>query len=155
MLRWRDESDMRLLTVKMSRRSPMWAALIAAMTCPLANSSAEMPPRIACVADDTFWIWYREGIRASPPGLRPEPGQKLVGSRLLAPEGRFRLEGGELYFVDGFQKEYRYGPVQETSPGRLSAGDFTIIFDVDFQSAVSVRVDRFDTRVESFKCLPG
>ena len=72
----------------------------------------------------------------------------------MAPEGRFRLESGELYFVDGFQREYRYGAVRETSPGRLSAGDFTIIFDADFQSAISVRVDQFDTRVESFKCVP-
>jgi hypothetical protein len=138
-----------------SRAIASAAAACVMMGSALPQSAADVPGHLACVSVDTYWIWYGEGLKAAPPGMQREVGQNLVGSRLLAPEGRFRLQDGKLYLVDGFQNEYLYGTTSETAPRRLSAGNFTIMFDPKFQSAISVRVDEFDTRVESFKCIPG
>jgi hypothetical protein len=63
-----------------------------------APAQASLPQRIGCVATDTFWVWYGNGLQAAPEALRPVAGQAIVGSRLLEPQEQFRIEDGSLFF---------------------------------------------------------
>jgi hypothetical protein len=131
----------------------VWVLSFLALACSSAHGA--LPDRIACVATDTFWVWYGEGIQAAPKGLNPLPGQYVLGSRLIEPQEQFRIQNGSLFFLDGSNKEYLYGPIAEFDIGRYRSGDWTIMFDPEPISATAVRVDQHHTRVYRYRCVVG
>lgn len=130
-------------------------ATIIALCLVCAPAEASLPQRIGCVATDTFWIWYGNGLQAAPEGLRPVAGQAIAGSRLLEPQEQFRIEDGSLFLLDGFRKEYLYGSIEEIGAARIRAGDWTFMFSADFVTATGVRVDELNTRACAYLCVVG
>jgi hypothetical protein len=121
-----------------------------------AVATAEIPSPLVCIADDVFFVWYREAIgTAQATGQTIEPNQKLSGNRLTDPQTRMRFFSGKLYMSDGVRPEYFYGDLRSVGLDRFEAGYATLIFDQNYRTLIAVISDSLSTHLISLKCAPG
>jgi hypothetical protein len=130
--------------------------LLVGLVAVSASAAAEMPSKLACIADDAFWTWYGNGLKAAKTmGLPVAPEQKVVGSQISQPEQRYRFDEGKLYLSDPQRPEYLFGDVNVVAFDRVQVGSTVFIFQPDYLSVIAVRVDNDATQIYSAKCIPG
>jgi hypothetical protein len=120
-------------------------------------ASSDVPKRIACIADDVYFVWYREGLgmglAASPAAI--DPNQKLAGYRATQPETRMRFTEGKLFISDGTRAEYYYADLEAHGFWRYVASEYTLMFSDDYKTLIAVNSTKTATSVTSLKCISG
>jgi hypothetical protein len=113
-----------------------------------------------CPSGSHAWRLIRFGFGTAKackrrPRLWHRAPANSFGTRLLEPQEQFRIQNGALYLLDGFKKEYLCGPISDSLIGQARAGEWTFMFDLEFATATAVRVDQFNTRAYSYRCVVG
>lgn len=118
---------------------------------------ADIPARLACIADDVLFIWYREALASGLPAIPvpPDPNQRIVAARATQPETRMRFSEGKLFISDSHRSEYYYGDLTDEGGGRYRSSHLTLMFDEPYRTLVVVSVDQLSSVVTSFKCVAG
>jgi hypothetical protein len=134
-------------------------SLIVTAATLLATSSAlaDLPSKLACIADDVYFVWYRDGLA---PGLAAasispsDPNQKIAGYRATEPNTRMRFADGKLYISSDSRSEHYYADLSD-GLWRFTVGDYTLLFSDDYKDLIAIGSNRHNTEILSLKCVPG
>jgi hypothetical protein len=130
--------------------------LFVAFVFSAAPASADLPPRLACVADGAFFTWYGSGLGAARGfGIPVGPDQKIAGSPASDPQTRLRVDGTKVFLSDDQRPEYFYGDMQRLSFDRYMAGNMVLLSGDGNLTAVAIIADQVSTHTIHLKCVPG